>query len=301
MMARALLFIVCSLALALPWPVLARINVVSTTQDPAALATAIGGDRVSLTVLCKGYQDPHFLDAKPSFMVALNRADLLLSIGLELEVGYLPTLINGARNPKIGVGQPGNLDLSKFIVPLEAGNSDRSLGDVHPGGNPHYWLDPENARLMARAIAARLTALDPAGKSVFDTNLAAFEKTLTEKQVEWSRRLAPLSGKPILTFHRSWSYLAARFKLNVAGYVEPKPGIPPSPSHTLELIRQVPAQGIRVILMENFYDKRAPELIASKTGAKLVMVPSSVGGEDSIQTYIQLIDAIVSALELAAR
>lgn len=300
MMARMLLLISC-LLLFLPLDVQARLNVVSTTQDPAALVTAIGGERINLTTLCKGYQDPHFLDAKPSYMVALSRAELLLSIGLELEVGYLPTLISGARNPKIGVGAAGNLDLSKYIIPLEVGGADRSQGDIHPGGNPHYWLDPENARLMARAIASRLSELDPAGKTVYTTNLAAFEKALSEKQVEWAHKLAPLAGKPILTFHRSWSYLVARYKLNVVGYVEPKPGIPPSPSHTLELIKLAQAQGIKIILMESYYDKRAPELITSKTGARLVVVPSSVGGEEGIVTYFQLMDRIVAGIEQAMR
>jgi len=283
-------------------PAQAKLNVVTTTQDPAAITRAIGADRVSVTALCKGFQDPHFLDAKPSFMVELNRADLVEYIGLDLEIGYLPPLLNGARNGKLAFGQPGNLDLSRFIKPLDVVPvADRGQGDIHPSGNPHYWLDPENGRAMARGIAGRLSELDPAGKATYAANLAAFEKTLTEKEADWARRMAPLAGKSIVTYHKSWAYFAARYRLNVAGYIEPKPGIPPAPAHTLELLKLIPAQGIKALLVESFYDKRVPELIASKTGATLVMVPNSVNGEEGLDTYFKLFDRIVSGLEKAYR
>src|SRR4051812_25942961 len=172
-------------------PARAKLNVVTTTQDPAAIIRAIGGDRVNVKALCKGYQDPHFLDAKPTFMVDLNRADLFEVIGLDLEIGYSPSLIAGAHNEKIAVGQPGYLDLSQGITPLElVPIADRAQGDIHPNGNPHYWLDPENGRLMARSIAARLSQIDPEGKATYDANLAAFEKQLTAKESEWSAKMA---------------------------------------------------------------------------------------------------------------
>jgi len=279
----------------------AKLNVVTTTQDPAWLTQTIGGERVSVIALCKGYQDPHFLDAKPSFMVDLNRADLVEYIGLELEVGYLPSLLTGARNNKLAAGQPGNLDLSQFIKPLElVPVADRGQGDIHPNGNPHYWLDPENARAMARGIAGRLTQLDPAGKAIFTANLATFEKTLTEKEADWARRMAPLAKKPIVTYHKSWTYLAARYGLEVAGFIEPKPGIPPSPAHTLEILKLIPQRGIKAILVENYYDKRVPELIASKTGATLLQVPNSVLGDNTVDTYFKLIERIISELEKTA-
>ena len=280
----------------------AKINVVTTTQDPAAITMAIGGDRVVVTTLCKGYQDPHFLDAKPSYMVDLNRADLVEYIGLELEVGYLPSLLAGARNPKLAPGQPGNLDLSRSITPLEtSGSADRSQGGIHPSGNPHYWLDPENGRLMARAIAARLTDLDPAGKTTFAANLATFESTLTQKEAEWATRMAPFAGKPIVTYHRSWTYFAARYHLVVVDFVETKPGIPPTPAHTLDLLKLIPAKGVKVILMENFYDRRVPDVIASKTGAKVASVPNSVNGEEGVDTYFKLMDRLVSEMEKAMK
>ena len=279
----------------LPLAALAALNVVTTTQDPAAITRAIGGDRVNVTTLCKGFQDPHFLDAKPSYMVALHRSDLVESIGLELEIGYLPTLVTGARNDKILPGQPGFLDLSRSISPMEViATADRGQGDVHPNGNPHYWLDPENGRLMARAIAARLTELDPDGKAAYAQNLAAFEKALTAKEAEWEKRMAPLRDEKVVTFHRSWSYFARRFGLNVIGHVEPKPGIPPSPAHTLELIKLMRSQGVKLIAMENFYDRRTPDLVADKAGAKVINVPISVGGDEGLSTYFDLFDRIVS-------
>ncbi len=280
----------------------AKLRVVTTTQDPAALTRAVGGDRVTVLSLCKGFQDPHFLDPKPSYMLELNKADLVESIGLELEVGYLPTLVSGARNDEIHPGRPGYLDLSQFVTPTEvAGTADRGLGDVHPSGNPHYWLDPENGRRMARGIAARLTQLDPDGKDSYAKNLAAFETALTAKEADWDKRMAPLKGEKIVTFHKSWSYFADRYHLDVVGQVEPKPGIPPSPSHTLELIKLMQAQHVKLIALENFYDRRVPDLIGEKTGAKVVFVPVSVGGEEGVDAYADLFERIIKHFESAGK
>lgn len=279
----------------------AKLRVVTTTQDPAALTRAIGGDRVSVTALAKGYQDPHFLDAKPSYMLELNRADLVECIGLELELGYLPSLLTGARNPKILPGQPGYLDLSTAITPLDVkATADRAHGDIHPQGNPHYWLDPENGRKMARAIAQRLGELDAAGKDVFAANLAAFEKELDAREAVWTARMAPLKDKPIVTFHASWTYFEKAYGLRVAAYVEPKPGIPPSANHTVDVIEKMKSSSAKILLVENFYDARVPKLIAGKVGGKVVQVPNSVGGDDGVKTYFDLFDKITQALADAA-
>jgi zinc/manganese transport system substrate-binding protein len=252
--------------------------------------------------LCKGFQDPHFLDAKPTFMVSLNRADLFVVIGLELEIGYAPSLIAGSHNESIAQGQPGYLDLSQFIQPLEVvAVADRGQGDIHPNGNPHYWLDPENGRLMARGIAQRLGEVDPEGKAAYAANLAAFEKALTAKEADWAARMKPLAGQPLVTFHKSWSYFAKRYNLEEVGTVEPKPGIPPTAQHTLEIIKVVRQRSVKIILMENFYDRRMPDLIASNTSAKVVQVPNSVGGEESVKTYFELFDRIVGSIETALR
>jgi ABC-type Zn uptake system ZnuABC Zn-binding protein ZnuA len=279
----------------------AKLAVVTTTQDPAALTRAIGGDRVEVTALCKGYQDPHFLDAKPSYMLAINKADLVESIGLDLEIGWLPPLLNGARNPKVLPGAPGYLDLSRLVLPLDVvAKADRAMGDVHPSGNPHYWLDPENARLLARGIAKRLGELDAEGAPVYAANLAAFEKQLDVKQREWAQKMAPLAGKPIITFHRSWPYFAQRYQLDVVAYVEPKPGIQPTAQHTVEVINVARARNVKVILMENFYDRRSPDQIASHSNAKVVFVPSMVGGTEKVTTYFDLMDTIVDGIVAAA-
>ncbi len=281
-------------------PALAKVNIVTTTQDPAALARAVGGDHVDVTALAKGYQDPHFLEAKPSYMVKLNRADLVVVIGLDLEAGYLSALLAGARNEKVMPGQKGFLDLGTVIQPLEVvPMADRSQGDIHPNGNPHYWLDPENARLMARAIAARLDDVDPQHKADYDKNLADFEKKLGEKEAEWQQRMAPLKGQGVVTYHRSWSYFARRYDLTVVDFIEPKPGIPPTPAHTLEVIRTMQGRGVRIILMENFYDSQVADFIAQKTGAKVVVVPNSVNGDKGVDTYFDLLDRITGELSKA--
>ena len=283
-------------------PAFAKVNVVTTTQDPAAITRAIGGDRVEVTALCKGFQDPHFLDAKPSFMLAMNRADLVEAIGLDFEIGWLPPLLTGARNPKVTPGNPGFLDLSTVIRPLEViAVADRTEGDVHPKGNPHYWLDPENGRLMARGIAQRLSELDPPGAASYAKNLAAFESRLDAKEAEWAKQMAPLAGASIVTFHKSWPYFAARYRLDVAAFVEPKAGIQPTAQHTVEVIQTVRSKSIKVILMENFYDRRSPDQIAEHSNAKVVFVPSMVAGDEKVQSYFDLFDTIVSAVAKAAQ
>jgi zinc/manganese transport system substrate-binding protein len=284
-------------ALLLAAPSLAALRIVSTTQDPAAIARAIGGDRVEVKALAKGFQDPHFLDPKPTYMVELNRAQLLLVVGLDMEAGYLQPLITGSHNDRIVIGAPGFLDLSTLITPLEStATADRSQGDIHPRGNPHYWLDPENGRLMARGIAARLTQLDPAGKDAFAANLAAFEKKLTEKQAEWAKAMAPLAKQPIITYHRSWTYFARRYQLEVADFVEPKPGIPSTPMHTLSVIKLALEKNVKLVLMENFYDVRPARLIESKSKAKVAVVPNSVGGVEEAKDYFGLFDVIVGTI-----
>lgn len=278
-------------------PSLAALRIVSTTQDPAALARAIGGERVEVKALAKGFQDPHFLDPKPTYMVELNKAHLLLVVGLDMEAGYLQPLISGAHNDRISIGAPGFLDMSTLITPLEpVAVADRAQGDIHPRGNPHYWLDPENGRLLARGLAARLTQLDPEGKDVYAKNLAAFEQRLDQKLLEWAKAMAPLAGQPILTYHRSWSYFARRFKLEVVDFVEPKPGIPATPMHTLSVIKLAQTRGVKLVLMENFYDVRPARLIESKSGAKVAVVPNSVNGVEEAKDYFGLFDVIVRTI-----
>ena len=290
-----------ALILSIPAPLLAKVQVVTSLQDLASIADAIGGDRVETFALAKGYQDPHFVDAKPSFIVRLSRADVLIVAGLELEIGYLPPLIDQGRNDKVHPGSAGYLDASSGCDILQRPTQQvtRAMGDVHPYGNPHYWTDPENGRVIARAITRKLSEIDPSGKAAFETNLAAFEARLTQKEKEWNDKMGPYSGTKVVTFHDSWPNFAKYFKLSIAGHIEPKPGIPPSPSHTLEIINLILAQKIPVILIEPYFDSKTPKFVGEKTGAAVVTFYPSVGGIPEIKDYFSLfdhnIDAIVAA------
>ncbi|HXM75980.1 MAG TPA: metal ABC transporter substrate-binding protein [Thermoanaerobaculia bacterium] len=303
-MKKALAVLFAAVALAVSAPTFgAKLNVVSTLQDFASIAESIGGNRVETYALAKGYQDPHFVEAKPSFIVRLSRADLLIAAGLELEIGYLPPLIDQSRNARIHPGNPGYLDASTGcdILQRPTGQVTRAMGDVHPYGNPHYWTDPDNGRIIARSIAARLTELDPSGKATFDANLAAFETKLAAKEKAWDATMAPYAGTKIVTFHDSWPNFAKHFKLVVAGHVEPKPGIPPSPSHTLEIINLIQSQKIPVILVEPYFDSKTPNFIASKTGAAVVIFYPSVGGIPEIKDYFDLFDRNIGAFIAAMK
>src|SRR5262245_29243008 len=281
----------------------AKLRVVSSLQDFASIAQSIGGDRVETFALAKGYQDPHFVDAKPSFVLQLSRADLLIVAGLELEIGYLPPLIDQSRNDKIHPGNPGYLDASIGCDILQRPTTQvtRAMGDVHPFGNPHYWTDPNNGRIIARAIAEKLSELDPSGRTLYEKNLAAFEAKLAEKDKEQLTKMAPYAGTKVVTFHNSWPNFAKHFKLDVAGHIEPKPGIPPTPSHTLEIINLIQAQKIPVILVEPYFDLKTPNYVASKTGAAVLTFYPSVGGLPEIKDYFSLfdhdIDAFVNAMK----
>jgi zinc/manganese transport system substrate-binding protein len=281
----------------------AKLRVVTTLQDFASIAQAIGGDRVETTSLAKGYQDPHFVDAKPSFVLQLSRADLLIAAGLELEIGYLPPLLDQSRNDKIHPGNPGYLDASAGCDILQRPTTQvtRAMGDVHPYGNPHYWTDPSNGRVIARSIAARLSQLDPAGATTYQQNLAAFEQRLTQKDAEWMAKMAPYAGTRVVTFHDSWPNFATHFKLSIVGHVEPKPGIPPSPTHTLEIINMIQTQKVPVILVEPYFDKKTPDYIAGKTGARVVTLYPSVGGTPAIKDYFSLFDTDIDAFIAAAK
>ena len=286
------------LLLALPAAASAKVQVVTSLQDFASIADAIGGSRVETFALARGYQDPHFVEPKPSFVLKLSKANLLIVAGLELEVGYLPPLIDQSRNAAIRPGSPGYLDASNGCDILErpTGTVTRAMGDVHPFGNPHYWLDPENGRVIARAIAAKLTELDSAGAADYAKNLAAFEAKLTEGAKRWEAALAPYAGTELVTYHNSWPNFLKRFKLVAAAYVEPKPGVPPSPSHTVELIDLMRAKKIPVILMEPYFDRKTPAQIAEKTGATLLVFIPSVGGLPEIKDYFGLFDYDVKLL-----
>jgi zinc/manganese transport system substrate-binding protein len=277
---------------------LATVRIVTSLQDFASIADAVGGKRVETFALAKGYQDPHFVEPKPSFVLKLSRADLLIVAGLELEIGYLPPLIDQSRNDKIRPGAAGYLDVSAGCEILErpTGTVTRAMGDVHPFGNPHYWLDPENGRVIARSIADRLTKLDPPGAAEYAANLAAFEAKLAEGEKRWQAQLGPYAGTELVTYHNSWPNFLKHYKLVAAGYIEPKPGVPPSPAHTVDLINMMIEKKIPVILMEPYFDPKTPKAVAEKTGATLVTFIPSVGGVPEVKDYVSLFDYDVKLL-----
>jgi len=269
-----------------------KLNVVAATQDLASIAEEVGGDRITVDSIAKGYQDPHFVEPKPSFLLKLQKADLLLTVGLQLEIGWLPPLITQSGNSKIQVGNAGYLDMSQFCQILEVPTTQvtRAMGDVHPLGNPHYWLDPENGRRMAKALDDKFSELRPADKVYFTQREADFEKRLTEAEKRWDAEMAPFKGRKVITYHRSWPNFCERFGLQVVDYVEPKPGIPPTPSHTLEVINTMKRDNIKVVMVEPYFDLRTPNSIAQATGAAVLVLMPSVGGDKQITDYFKLFD-----------
>jgi len=289
---------VISLILGLAGTAHAELKVVATVPALAAIARDVGGSRVSVSSLALPTQDPHFVDAKPSLALELSRADLLLAVGLQLEIGWLPTLQIGARNPKIQLGGAGFLDCSTLIrvleVPMQA--LDRSMGDVHPGGNPHYLYDPRAAAAVARGVAARMKELDPSGAAAYDKGLADFVARLDAARAGWEKRLAPARGQAIVTYHRSWVYLSNWLGLEEVATIEPKPGIPPTPSHAAKVLGVMRARNVRIILREGYYPDAMCDVLAQRAGAKALLLP---GGPDfrGGQTYVQYLEEIVTRLE----
>ncbi len=280
----------------------AKLNIVAATPDLGALASEIGKDRVNVTNIAKPTEDPHFVDAKPSFIVKLNKADMLIDGGLQLEIGWLPPLVVGARNQKILAGEKGYLIASEGVPIIEVPTSaDRAMGDVHPLGNPHFMLDPINGKIVAMHICDRLCQIDAANCNYYKDNLKDFTKRLDKKFSEWQKTLEPFRGTKIVTYHKTFPYFANRFNLNVVGALEPKPGIPPSPTHINSLIPMMKNEGVKLILIEPFRERKTPEFVASQTGAKIVVFPIMVGGQKETDDYLSIfdytIDQIVSALK----
>jgi len=276
----------------------APLKVVTTIQDLTSLTKEVGGDRVDVTAIARGYQDPHFVEPKPSFLLLLRNAELLEVVGLELEIGWLPPLLDQSRNANIRPGTKGYLDVSRGVEILDRPTVvNRSMGDVHPLGNPHYWLDPANAVRIAIQIQQKLAELRPADAPYFAQRLNAFKIRINDANKRWLAAMAPHRGAKVVTYHSSWPNFARHFGLDVVNYVEPKPGVPPSPSHTFELINLMKAQHVKAILMEPYFDAKTPQSIAERTGAKLVVLYPSVGGAKSgTDDYFQLFDTNVANL-----
>jgi zinc/manganese transport system substrate-binding protein len=298
------LFITAALLLSLSTSAFAqKLNVVTTTADLASITREVGGDRVDVTAIARGYQDPHFVEPKPSFLLLLRQADLLEVVGLDLEIGWLPPLLDQSRNTKIRPGGTGYLDVSTGVEILDrpTGNVNRSMGDVHAMGNPHYWLDPANAVRIAIQVSTRLSQLRPNDATYFAGRLESFKKRMNDANKKWTAMLAPYRSAKIVTYHNSWPNFTRRYGLNVVGFVEPKPGVPPSPSHTFELINLMKTQKVKAILVEPYFDLKTPKSIAERTGANLLVMYPSVGARPELDDYFKLFDRNITELVKALR
>jgi len=279
----------------------AALRVVTTTQDLSAITKAVGGEWVQVQSLTPGTRDPHFAAAKPSMIRKVFLADLLLVIGADMEIGWLPPLLQSARNSRVQPGNPGYLDLSS-VVPLLGKVSDpvsRAMGDVHAKGNPHYWLDPRNGIRMAQAITTRLSGLDPAHKDDYRRRFNDFVQTMDNKLPAWRAELAQLKGKPVIAYHKSFVYLADAFGFRIVGEVEPKPGIAPSAASLSALVERIKTEHIDSLIMEPYYERRSASYLNEQTGIHVAVIPQSVGAQPDIHTYFDLFDAIVAALNKA--
>lgn len=284
-------------------PLQAQLRVVTSTTDLFDIARSVGKNRIVAAHIGEGYQDPHFVEAKPSFVLQLQKADVWAFVGLDLEIGWMSLLLDGARNPRIRPGGTGYVDVSRAIPVLDMvrGNIDRSQGDVHPLGNPHYWLDPKNARLIASLFRDKFSELDPKNAAEYEANAAAFVERLDAAEKEWAADLASIKGKPVVAWHTSWRYFAEYTGMNIVGFMEPKPGVPPSPSHLAGLIQTMKRTGAKVIIMEPFYEKRTADFVAGKTGARVLVLPPSVGGLKGLDDYIAVMRYDVQQLAAAVR
>ncbi|MFI5323170.1 MAG: metal ABC transporter substrate-binding protein [Thermodesulfobacteriota bacterium] len=283
----------------------AKVQIVASLPDFGAIAKEIGGDKVNVVSLAKGYQDPHFVDAKPTYVTKLNKADLLVYNGLDLEIGWLPPLITGSRNSKItSTDSRGRLDASTAIpqiLEVPTTKIDRSMGDIHPMGNPHYLLDPRNGIRVAAAITERLKEIDPGNASYYEENYKKFADQLNTKIKEWDEELAPYKGTEIVSYHKNLEYFSEWAGFKEVGFIEPKPGISPSPSHVADLIKQMKATNVKLVIASNYYPQKTGSLIAEQTSAVFLSIPTSVGGRDGINTYTDLFDVIVGDITSALK
>jgi len=287
--------------LSLTLPAQAKLNVVATTPDFAAVAKAIGGDQVEITTLARPTEDPHFVDAKPSLILKLNRAQVLLEGGAELELGWLPPLLQGARNPRLALGAPGRIVCNQGIPMLEVpATLDRSEGDIHAAGNPHYMTDPANAQIVANHLTEVFCQLDPKSAETYRANLKSFSDRLTAKMAEWQKLLAPFQGRHVVAYHNAWPYFARRFGLKIEMFLEPKPGLPPTPAHLAGVIARMKAEQARIIFVEPYLDRRTAESVARSTDAKVIDVAYLPGGiKGTEDDYLKLMDYLVTSLAKA--
>ena len=295
-MKKVISLLFCLLA---PLASLAKLNVVTTTTDLKNLVELVGGDNVVVDSFCKGTQDPHYLEAKPSFMLKAHSADLLVSVGFDLEVGWLPLIIRGARNPKIREGGVGSFVAGAFIEALEKkspGSVSRADGDVHPEGNPHFLLDPQNALVVAEKLKNKLSELDPANAAIYTANFTKFADQLKVKLTDWQRRVG--KDVKVITYHKTFTYFFHRFNITNVAILEPKPGVAPTAQHIIEVMRQAKSAGVRLALIENYFDPTVAKRVAKDVpGMSVAVVPVAVGGTASVLNIFDLYELLVKTIE----
>jgi zinc/manganese transport system substrate-binding protein len=273
------------------------IKVVTTTTDTKSITEMIGGNKVSVNSIATGYQNPHFVDPKPSYIISLSAASLFVTVGLDLETGWSPQLLSSSRNSKIQKGAAGYVDASEGIALMQVPAAlNRGEGDIHIYGNPHYWLDPSNGKQIGRNIANGLERIDPSNKSFYEANLLAFDKKVDEKMKDWLLKMAPFKGSKIIAYHNEWCYFEKRFGLEIVDFMEPKPGIPPSPSQLVKVIREVASNHIKVIISSPYFSTASSDVVARQTGVKELTLASSVNAFDPVKNYFDLFDYNINLL-----
>ena len=280
----------------------AAIRVVTTTMDLKSITEIVGGNKVAVQSIATGYQNPHFVDPKPSYIISLSNADLYVTVGLDLETGWSPQLLSSSRNAKIQKGSPGYVDASEGVGLLQVPSSvNRGEGDIHIYGNPHYWLDPLNGKVIARNITNGLERIDPSNKSFYETNLAAFDAKIDTKLKEWQAKMAPFKGSKIIAYHNEWVYFETRFGLQIVDFMEPKPGIPPSPSQLVKVIKEVSADKIKVIISSPYFTTSSSDVVAKQTGVKELTLATSTAAFSSIKNYFDLFDYDIEQLTVVLK
>jgi len=273
------------------------IKVVTTTTDMRSITELIGGNKVSAASIATGYQNPHFVDPKPSYIIGLSNADLFVTVGLDLEIGWSPQLLASSRNTKIQRGSPGYVDASAGIPLLQVPTSvNRAVGDIHIYCNPHYWLDPLNGKIIARNIADGLERVDPSNKTFYETNLKNFDDQIDTKLKDWQTKMAPFKGTKLIAYHNEWVYFETRFGLKIVDFMEPKPGIPPTPSQLVKVINEIKSNNIKVIISSPYFTTSSSDVVSKQTGAKELTLATSVGAFSAVKNYFDLFDYDINQL-----
>jgi len=278
------------------------IKIVTTISDLKSIAEMIGGDKVSVSSIATGYQNPHFVDPKPSYIIGLSKADLFVTVGLDLEIGWSPSLLTSSRNNKIQKGSQGYVDASENVNLLQVPTSvNRGEGDIHIYGNPHYWLDPLNGKIIARNIANGLERVDPSNRSAYESNLKNFDDKIDAKLKEWQTKMAAYKGTKIIAYHNEWVYFEKRFGLVIVDFMEPKPGIPPTPSQLMKVIGEIKTNSIKIIISSPYFTTSSSDIVAKQTGVKELTLATSVGAFSSIKNYFDLFDYNIDQLTAALK